>query len=120
MVVVMTAAVLFASSSLAYAQSSVLVFGDSLSAGYGLARGEGWVALLRERLEASDADVKVVNASVSGETSAGGVFQDVGSSNSIFQDVEAQQDFPLFAGVKRISSTSGRRKIRLGGGRITD
>ena len=68
----MTAAVLFASSSLAYAQSSVLVFGDSLSAGYGLARGEGWVALLRERLEASDADVKVVNASVSGETSAGG------------------------------------------------
>lgn len=72
MVVVVTAAVLFATCSLAYAQSSVLVFGDSLSAGYGLARGEGWVALLRERLEASDADVKVVNASVSGETSAGG------------------------------------------------
>jgi acyl-CoA thioesterase-1 len=72
MVVVMTAAVLFATCSLAYAQSSVLVFGDSLSAGYGLARGEGWVALLRERLEASDAHVKVVNASVSGETSAGG------------------------------------------------
>lgn len=72
MIVAVTAATLFATCSFAYAQSSVLVFGDSLSAGYGLARGEGWVALMRERLAAGDADVKVVNASVSGETSAGG------------------------------------------------
>ncbi|MES1930880.1 esterase [Salinisphaera dokdonensis CL-ES53] len=72
MVVALTAATLFATCSFAYAQSSVLVFGDSLSAGYGLARGDGWVALMQERLAENDADVKVVNASVSGETSAGG------------------------------------------------
>ena len=68
----MTAALLFATCSFAYAQTSVLVFGDSLSAGYGLDRGEGWVSLLRERLDTSDRDVEVVNASVSGETTAGG------------------------------------------------
>ncbi|WP_293623697.1 arylesterase [Salinisphaera sp.] len=70
--VTMTAALLFATCSFAYAQPSVLVFGDSLSAGYGLDRGEGWVALLRDRLEENDRDVEVVNASVSGETTAGG------------------------------------------------
>lgn len=57
---------------MAYAQTSVLVFGDSLSAGYGLDRGEGWVSLLRDRLDENDRDVDVVNASVSGETTAGG------------------------------------------------
>ena len=68
----MTAALLFATCSFAYAQTSVLVFGDSLSAGYGLDRGEGWVALLRDRFEENDRDVEVINASVSGETTAGG------------------------------------------------
>lgn len=70
--VLATAAVLFATCSFAYAGSGILVFGDSLSAGYGLERGQGWVALLRDRLEAGDTDVRVVNASVSGETTAGG------------------------------------------------
>ncbi|GAB3676803.1 arylesterase [Salinisphaera aquimarina] len=56
----------------AYAAGGILVFGDSLSAGYGLARHDGWVALLEERLVAKDADIDVVNASVSGETTAGG------------------------------------------------
>ncbi len=49
-----------------------MVFGDSLSAGYGLAQGAGWVDLLRERLEREKYDYKVVNASVSGETTLGG------------------------------------------------
>jgi len=52
--------------------ATVLVLGDSLSAGYGLARGEGWVELLAERLAARHPGVAVVNASISGETSAGG------------------------------------------------
>ena len=52
----------------------VLVFGDSISAGYGLARVEsGWVALLQTRLRAQEYGYQVINASVSGETTAGGV-----------------------------------------------
>lgn len=50
----------------------VLVVGDSLSAEYGLARGQGWVALLQQRLAKSKPQVRVVNASVSGDTTSGG------------------------------------------------
>ncbi|MCT9811960.1 arylesterase [Acidovorax sp. Be4] len=50
----------------------ILVLGDSLSAEYGLARGQGWVALLQQRLEKNLPQARVVNASVSGDTSAGG------------------------------------------------
>ncbi len=52
----------------------ILVFGDSISAGYGLARVEqGWVALLQTRLKVEDYGYQVINASVSGETTAGGL-----------------------------------------------
>ena len=51
----------------------MLVFGDSLSAAYGLSPSQGWVALLDERLGKSASGWKVVNASVSGETTAGGL-----------------------------------------------
>ena len=51
---------------------TLLVVGDSLSAEYGLARGTGWVALLQKRLAAEKIDVAVVNASISGDTTAGG------------------------------------------------
>lgn len=52
---------------------TLLVMGDSLSAGYGLASPEqGWVARLDARLKARDPDWRVVNASVSGETTGGG------------------------------------------------
>lgn len=50
----------------------VLVMGDSLSAEYGLPRGTGWVALLQARLVASKSATLVINASISGETTAGG------------------------------------------------
>jgi acyl-CoA thioesterase-1 len=53
--------------------SPILVFGDSLSAGYGLRPDEGWVPLLQKRLQAQGYVTQVVNASVSGETSGGGV-----------------------------------------------
>lgn len=53
----------------------ILVFGDSLSAAYGLPQDAGWVALLGERLKQRQANYTVVNASISGETSAGGARQ---------------------------------------------
>lgn len=51
---------------------TVLVMGDSLSAAYGLAPEQGWVALTAKRLQASHPGWKVANASISGETTAGG------------------------------------------------
>jgi len=51
---------------------TVLVLGDSLSAAYGLAPAQGWVALTGERIARSKPGWRVVNASISGETSAGG------------------------------------------------
>ena len=50
----------------------LMVLGDSLSAEYGLARGTGWVALLEQRLKREGLPHRVVNASISGETTAGG------------------------------------------------
>lgn len=50
----------------------ILVVGDSLSAEYGLARGTGWVALLDQKLKAEKSPATVVNASISGDTTAGG------------------------------------------------
>jgi acyl-CoA thioesterase-1 len=53
---------------------TILVFGDSISAGYGLPRVEqGWVALLQAKLKDQGYGYEVVNASVSGETTAGGL-----------------------------------------------
>ncbi len=55
---------------------TILVFGDSLSASYGVPQGQGWVALLEQKLARNKLDMasyKVVNASVSGETTSGGL-----------------------------------------------
>ena len=52
---------------------TLLVVGDSLSAGYGIEREQGWVNLLRQRLQAEESAIEVVNASVSGETTSGGL-----------------------------------------------
>jgi acyl-CoA thioesterase-1 len=57
----------------ASAASTLLVMGDSLSAAYGIDPSQGWVALLAKRLKDRHYDYTVVNASVSGETSAGGL-----------------------------------------------
>ena len=54
------------------AEKSILVFGDSLSAAYGISQARGWVALLAGRLKRERPDYSVVNASISGETTAGG------------------------------------------------
>jgi len=58
---------------MAHAAPNILVFGDSLSASYGIAANRGWVTLLRERLKRERLDYNVVNASISGETTAGGL-----------------------------------------------
>lgn len=55
-----------------YAQS-MLIVGDSISAAFGLEIEQGWVSLLEQRLEAENHDVEVINASVSGDTTAGGL-----------------------------------------------
>jgi acyl-CoA thioesterase-1 len=51
---------------------TVLVYGDSLSTAYGMPERHGWVALLEQRLKQERSDASVANASISGETTAGG------------------------------------------------
>ena len=51
----------------------ILVLGDSLSAGYGISTSSGWVALLQRRLEQQGYPQRVVNASISGDTTSGGL-----------------------------------------------
>jgi acyl-CoA thioesterase I len=59
-------------SAPAHAQRTLMVFGDSLSAGFGLPQRTGWVTLLEQRLARDGYAYKVVNASISGETTVGG------------------------------------------------
>ena len=54
-------------------QKTLLVFGDSLSAAYGLEIQQGWVSLLQEKMQQTKPHWQVVNLSVSGETTAGGL-----------------------------------------------
>ena len=61
-----------AASTASAAAGTILVYGDSLSAAYGIGQKDGWVNLLGGRLKQSKADYSVVNASISGETTAGG------------------------------------------------
>lgn len=65
-------AALLAMSGSTIAAPTILVFGDSLSAAYGIPESAGWVALLGERLKQRKSNYTVANASISGETSAGG------------------------------------------------
>lgn len=56
----------------ANAADKLLVLGDSLSAGYGLAAHQSWVSLLQQKLKSQGSAVEVINASISGDTTAGG------------------------------------------------
>ena len=60
------------SAQAATATNTILIVGDSLSAEYGLRRGTGWVALLEKQLASEKVAAKVVNASISGDTTSGG------------------------------------------------
>lgn len=57
----------------AASERTLLVFGDSLSAAFGIRPDQGWVALLAQRLQTQGYGYQIVNASVSGETSGGGL-----------------------------------------------
>jgi acyl-CoA thioesterase-1 len=63
---------LFSSANILAAGRSILIYGDSLSAGYGIATAQSWPALLGQRLQQSGSAWTVANASISGETTAGG------------------------------------------------
>lgn len=71
-VTVFFAALLLVWPALAAAPRTVLVMGDSLSAAYGLAANQGWVALTANKMKTAAPGWRVVNASISGETTAGG------------------------------------------------
>jgi acyl-CoA thioesterase-1 len=60
------------SLSVIAAEKRILVYGDSLSAGFGIAVSQSWPALLGQRLQATGSPYTVSNASISGETTAGG------------------------------------------------
>jgi acyl-CoA thioesterase-1 len=64
---------LLVATSTAAAERTILVVGDSLSAAYGIDRDRGWVALLRQRLASRGFDYRVVNASITGDTTRGGL-----------------------------------------------
>ena len=64
---------LYAIPGISSAQSTILVFGDSLSAGYGIPREAAWPVLLQKELQRTHPHYKVINASISGETTSGGV-----------------------------------------------
>ena len=55
------------------ADDRIMIFGDSLSSAYGIDRHNGWVELLRKKLKEKMIKAKVINKSISGETTAGGV-----------------------------------------------
>ena len=55
------------------AGQTIVVVGDSLSSGYGIAAGQSWVAMLEDRLQAEGYGYQVVNASIAGDTSSGGL-----------------------------------------------
>ena len=53
--------------------SNILIFGDSLSAGYGIDIDQAWPTLLQQKLTSKSLDYHIINASISGETTEGGV-----------------------------------------------
>jgi acyl-CoA thioesterase-1 len=57
----------------AQAAQTIVIFGDSLSAAYGIQPNKGWVALLESKLKQQNSEYKVINASISGETTSGGL-----------------------------------------------
>ncbi|MBU2279704.1 MAG: arylesterase, partial [Gammaproteobacteria bacterium] len=68
-----TILVLIFSLSLQAATQKLLILGDSLSAGYGMQQQQGWVYLLQQQLLEKQSHWQIVNASISGETTAGGL-----------------------------------------------
>lgn len=64
---------LFSHIPAGFAATRLLILGDSISASYGMKQNEGWVSLLQTRFDEEKIDIKLINASISGETTAGGL-----------------------------------------------
>ena len=71
-VVVLLTTLALSGAAVAAPPRTVLVLGDSLSAAYGLAASQGWVALTTQKMQSTHPNWRMVNASISGETTAGG------------------------------------------------
>lgn len=106
----------------------VLVVGDSISAEYGLPRGSGWVALLQKKLDAEKVPAQVVNASISGDTTAGGrarlpqllkthhpqvVVLELGSNDAL-RGLPLAQSRANLAAMSQAARKSGARVLLLG------
>ncbi len=106
----------------------VLVVGDSISAEYGLLRGSGWVALLQKKLDAEKVPAQVVNASISGDTTAGGrarlpqllkthhpqvVVLELGSNDAL-RGLPLAQSRANLAAMSQAARKSGARVLLLG------
>ncbi|MDO8344256.1 MAG: arylesterase, partial [Cellvibrio sp.] len=70
--IILTFFFIFTATASAASPKTVMVFGDSLSANYGIPTEAGWVALLTQRLQSKFANYQIINASISGETTLGG------------------------------------------------
>ncbi|NOT13078.1 MAG: arylesterase [Methylococcaceae bacterium] len=67
------AIILFVTTEVTFAKSNIVVLGDSISAGYGLEAGQGWVVLIDKKLQAGSDCCVIINESISGDTSSGGL-----------------------------------------------
>ena len=107
---------------------TILVFGDSLSAAHGLRPEQGWVALLSARLKAQGYGYEVINASVSGETTTGGLARlprelqlthprilvlELGANDAL-QGLPLNLARERLAGMIRLAETGGTRVLLLG------
>jgi acyl-CoA thioesterase I len=122
------AALAFAPTRARADQPVILVFGDSLSAGYGLPSGSGWVHLLQQRLQRDKYNYRVVNASISGETTVGGrnrladaleqyrpriVILELGANDGLRgQSVQTMQD--NLAHLVQVSQAAGAKVVLVG------
>jgi acyl-CoA thioesterase I len=111
--------------------AAIMVFGDSLSAGYGLPQGKGWVDLLQQRLQRENYAYRAVNASISGETTLGGrnrlgealaqhhprvVILELGANDGLRGQAPDAMRVNLFAMVR--AARAARAKVLLVGMRI--
>lgn len=115
-------------STLTKANSTILIMGDSLSAEYGLQRGSGWVKILERQLEKEGSPWKIFNASISGETTAGGlsrlprllqqempgiVMIELGANDAL-RGLSIDQTESNLRKMIRLSKTSGARVLLFG------
>jgi len=88
----------------AWAGGTILIYGDSLSAAYGLSQDAGWPSLLEARFKQKAMDYTVLNASISGETTSGGAAR-------IAQTLKAQQPTVI---IVALGENAGPRGLALG------